>query len=621
MTTEVEQNRKSLRLWPVGVIAGILAAIVFIVPIASPDLAELPLLMLGGAVCAVLVTIWWLLLSRARWTERVGGVVLMALAVLLTSLAVDRSISGGAMGMLGYILGFEFVALALAVWAVTTNRFNNHTRLLAFVPVLFIVGCLPMLSIRTEGVYGGGFALHLRWTPTPEQLLLARGNDDPPPAAPAVALAAPAAPPATPAVTPAAPAAPAPPAVAPAAPAALAAPAAPAATAAEWPGFRGTNRDSVVRNIRINTDWTAAPPVEMWRRPVGPGWSSFSVRGDVLYTQEQRGEDEIVAAYKVSTGEPVWRHRDAIRFYESNGGAGPRATPTIHNGRVYSHGATGMLNALDANTGRVIWAHNTSTDTAREVPMWGISSSPLIVDNQVIVSAYGTLVAYELATGKLRWIGPQHGGSYSSPQLVTIDGVAQVVILSAPGAVSVNPSDGQLLWEHKWEGGAIVQPAVTADGDILINAMSGMGGTGTRRLVIKHSGADWTPEERWTSNGLKPYFNDMVVHKGHAFGFDGAILSCIDLADGKRKWKGGRYGNGQMLLLADQDVLLVLSEDGELALVSATPDQYREIAKFPALNAKTWNHPVIVGNVLLIRNGEEMAAFRLSPAETPTAIH
>ena len=253
--------------------------------------------------------------------------------------------------------------------------------------------------------------------------------------------------------------------------------------------------------------------------------------------------------------------------------------------------------------------------------MWGISSSPIVIDDLVIVAADGTLAAYDTATGKLRWLGPKHGGSYSSPHLVTIDGVTQVVILSFPGAVSVNPADGKLLWEHKWDGGAIVQPAITAEGDILINAMSGMGGTGTRRLVIKHNGAAWTSEERWTTNGLKPYFSDFVVHKGHAFGFDGAILSCIDLADGKRCWKGGRYGNGQMLLLADQDVLLVLSEDGDLALVSATADQYKEIAKVPALNAKTWNHPVIVGNVLLIRNGEEMAAFRLSLTEAATTIH
>jgi outer membrane protein assembly factor BamB len=493
---------------------------------------------------------------------------------------------------------------------------TDRMRYITFVPVLLLVGCVPMLSIRTEGVYGGGFVLHARWTPTPEELLLARVNDEPAPIAAAPVNNASNETAAAP-VAPGAPAAPGAP-VAPASPAAPAAPAAPVVPAipAEWPGFRGPNRDGVVRELRINTDWAAAPPVEMWRRPIGPGWSSFSVRGDVLYTQEQRGQDEIVSAYRVSTGEPVWRHRDPIRFYESNGGAGPRATPTIHGDRVYAHGATGMLNALHANTGKLIWATNTSADAKREVPMWGISSSPLVVDDLVIVSVYGTLTAYDRATGQLRWVGPVHGGAYSSPHLVTIDGVTQVVILSAPGAVSVNPADGKLLWEHRWEGGAIVQPAITTEGDILINGMAATGGVGTRRLVIKHAGTEWTAEERWTTNGLKPYFNDLVVHEGHAYGFDGAILSSIDLADGKRKWKGGRYGNGQMLLLAEQDLLLVLSEDGELALVSATPDQYKEIARMPALNAKTWNHPVIVGNVLLIRNGEEMAAFRLPRAES-----
>jgi hypothetical protein len=190
--------------------------------------------------------------------------------------------------------------------------------------------------------------------------------------------------------------------------------------------------------------------------------------------------------------------------------------------------------------------------------------------------------------------------------------VAQVLLLSPPGIVSLAPADGALLWQHTWDGGAITQPALTADGDVLINAMSMTGGQGVRRLKIAHGSGGWTAEERWTSNGLKPYFNDFVVHKGHAFGFDGNILSCIDLEDGKRNWKGGRYGNGQLVLLADQDLLLVTSEEGELALVSATTDKFTEIARFPALNSKTWNHPVLVGNVLLVRNGEEMAAFRLS---------
>jgi hypothetical protein len=173
-----------------------------------------------------------------------------------------------------------------------------------------------------------------------------------------------------------------------------------------------------------------------------------------------------------------------------------------------------------------------------------------------------------------------------------------------------------VLWESEWkEGGAtIVQPALTPDGEILINASNMMGGTGLRRLAVSNKPGGWTIEERWTSNGLKPYFNDFVVHKGHAYGFDGNILACIDLADGKRKWKGGRYGNGQLVLLPEQDLLLVLSEEGELVLVKATTDQFSEVARFKAIEGKTWNHPVVVGNVVLVRNGEEMAAFRLIPA-------
>jgi hypothetical protein len=199
--------------------------------------------------------------------------------------------------------------------------------------------------------------------------------------------------------------------------------------------------------------------------------------------------------------------------------------------------------------------------------------------------------------------------------LATIDGVEQILMLSGGGATSVAPADGTKLWEHPGSGSNVVQPALTAEGDVLVGAMdSSASGVGTVRIAIAHGEGGWSVHERWTSRGLKPSFNDFVVHKGHAFGFDGSILASIDLQDGKRNWKGGRYGNGQLVLLSDQDLLLVVSEEGELALVSATPDQFREIARVPALDGKTWNHPVLVGDVLLVRNGEEMAAFRLSLA-------
>jgi hypothetical protein len=243
-----------------------------------------------------------------------------------------------------------------------------------------------------------------------------------------------------------------------------------------------------------------------------------------------------------------------------------------------------------------------------------------VVGDLVIVAAAGKLVAYDLATGTPRWLGPDGGGdSYSSPELVTIDGVAQIVLMSSFGATGVAPADGKLLWKYGWKSDTrIMQPAVTADGNLLITAGDAMGGVGMRRIAIAHGPAGWTAEERWTSAGLKPSFNDSVVHNGYVFGFNGGVLACIDVKDGARKWKGGHYGNGQLVLLRDQDLLLVISEEGELALVKATPDQFTEVARFPALEGKTWNHPVLAGDRLLVRNGNEMVAFRLA-LQAPTS--
>jgi hypothetical protein len=213
----------------------------------------------------------------------------------------------------------------------------------------------------------------------------------------------------------------------------------------------------------------------------------------------------------------------------------------------------------------------------------------------------------------LKWQGPRYGGGYSSPHRLTLDGVEQIVLLGGPGAISVNPSDGKVLWIHDWEPGPMVQPALTDDGDILVNNVTATGGVATRRLHVSRVDGEWKLEEKWTSTGLKPNFNDFVVHNGHAYGFDNNILASINLETGERAWKGGRYGNGQLVLLKDQDLLLVTSEDGELALVSATPDKYTEVAKIRIFESKTWNHPVIVRDLLLVRNGEEMAAYKLPP--------
>jgi len=617
---EAPPPRKPLRLWP-GVVTVVLQWLPWLVlPIVAPR--ALMYAVLAGAALGLVIVAWWLFFSRAPWIERVGPLVLMPLAVLATKLVVHPSVANGHMGVMLPLYSIPLLSLALVAWAAAGQRLARGPRSAALLASI-LLACGVCTLVRTDGVRGEGAAqLRWRWTPTAEDRFLAQAGNEP------LALASPPAAPVEPQPAPAregrpgAPSAPPAKALGKASEAETdkhlaALPPAPAAatTGADWPGFRGPARDGIVLGTRIATDWSKSPPVEMWRRPIGPGWSSFAVRGGVFYTQEQRGGDEVVSCYELATGEPVWTHRDAARFWESNAGPGPRATPTLAHGHVYTLGATGILNALDAASGAVVWSRNAAADTKVETPGWGFTGSPLVVGDAVIVATSGRLAAYDAATGQPRWLGPEGGSGYSSPHLAKFDGVAQVLLLRGSRSTSVALADGTLLWEHRGEPGvSILQPSLTADGDVLVAGGDAMGGTGIHRLAVAHGSAGWTTSERWLSKGLKPYFSDFVVHRGRAFGFDGSILACIDLADGTRRWKGGRYGHGQLLLLPDQDLLLVLSEEGELALVQATPDTFTEVARVPAIEGKTWNHPVLVGDVLLVRNDQEMVAFRLSRA-------
>lgn len=580
--------RKPLRVWP-GLLAVAFQWLAwFFLPMFMPEAG--PYGIFAGLLAGLAVVLWWLFFSRAPWLERLGILTLIVISVMAAKLLVHESIAGGGMGFILYIYAVPVLSLALAIGAAVGRRLSTGARRAA-IAVAVLLACAAFMLVRTGGITGEGDSdIHWRWTPTPEDRLLAEAGE----------------------------------ARRTQTDTALAPNAQPASSVAVWPGFRGPNRDGIVRGVSIEVNWTASPPVELWRRPIGPGWSSFAVQGARLYTQEQRGEEEVVSCYSVTTGELIWNHTDPVRFWESNAGAGPRATPTLHEGRLYSLGATGLLNALDAQTGTVLWSRNAASDTGGTLPHWGFSASPLVVEDVVLVDA-GGLAAYRRTTGEPRWVGKKAGGSYSSPHFAIIAGVEQVLMLRGGALVSIAPADGSTLWERSWQKGvaSIVQPAVlpAAEGretaitaDILLAAADEMGGIGMRRIAVTRDPEAWSIEERWTTRGLKPYFNDFVVHRGHAYGFDNSILACINLENGERKWKGGRYGHGQLILLADQDVLLVLSEEGELALISAKPDAFQELARFAAIEGKTWNHPVLAGDVLLVRNDQEMAAFRLALA-------
>ena len=574
--------QKPLRVWP-GVVFVVIQWIAWlVVPFFLPQYL-LPAIMVAG-ISALGVILWWLIFSRARWYDRIGALVLIVIAVIVTKRIVHVSIATGSFGMLLYVMSIPAMSLALVAAAVISRRLSAGARRVV-IAVAIVIGCGVFTLLRTGGATGDFKQdFQWRWSKTPEERLLAQGdavNSTSPPASSTT-------------VT----------------------------TETEWPGFRGPDRDSAVRGVQIQTNWSTSAPVEMWRQPVGPGWSSFAVHAGRFYTQEQRGKDEIVACYDVGTGKPVWRHSDPARFYESIGGPGPRATPTLSNGRVYALGATGIMNVLDDRTGAVVWSRNAVTDTGAKIPGWGISGSPLVVNDLVIVAASGSLVAYELDTGKPRWFGPKGADSYSSPQLLTIGGVQQIVLMTSTGATSVALADGKELWNHSWPSDTrIMQPAVAADGELVISVGDGMGGNGTRRIGVKQSqggqngSGSWTTEERWTSEEFNANFTDFVIHKGYIYGFDYGTLACIDVSNGKQKWKSPKHGYGQIVLLPDQDVLLMLSEKGDLVLLKASPDQFTELARFKVLEGKTWNHPVLVGNVVLVRNDHEMAAFRVPLAQ------
>jgi outer membrane protein assembly factor BamB len=375
----------------------------------------------------------------------------------------------------------------------------------------------------------------------------------------------------------------------------------------DWPGFRGAYRDGVVRGVRIKTDWSKTPPVKLWRRAIGPGCSSIAVAGNLIYTQEQRGEFEIVSCYDLKNGNPVWKHQDKARFWDAHAGAGPRSTPTLAGNRIYTLGATGILNVLDADNGSVIWTRDAANDAGIKPPNWGFAGSPLVLTDIVVVALAGKLAAFDLATGNPKWDGTDGGSGYSSPQLMNISGIPQILLMSKAGALSVDPANGRKLWEYLWPlEDRTLQPALLENGDLILTEEY----KNIRRVSITYEEKGWKSNDIWTSSGLRSVFNDQVIHKGYAYGFDGPYLACVDLVDGKPKWRGSRY-QGFTLLLADQDVILVLTEKGEVAIVSATPEKYNELSRFKAISGKTWNHPAMAGNILIVRNAMEMAAFML----------
>lgn len=562
MNTNQTQEKK-LRLLP-GIILAFLILILRY-GLTAIDTQFVPIGLFGSLIGGLGVIIWWAFFSKANKFERWFAPVLIILALVITSLFLDKSISTAMMGMMFGMFAFPIVCVVFVIWAVLTRKSTTRLRRISLIIIVVISSGFWTL-LRTDGMTGDAKQdITWRWASTHEDHLTElESNTQTIQLNDSIFMN----------------------------------------KEAEWPGFRGKERNGIIRGLQIETNWTVNAPVEIWRKPIGPGCSSFAVFENLIFTQEQRDEYELVTCYNLLNGEIIWSHEDSARFWDSHAGAGPRATPTFRKGKIYTLGGTGILNALQAKNGDLIWSVNVAEDAKTEHSGWGYCASPLISDNLLIIAAVGKLMAYDIETGNLIWEGNDYGDGYSSPHFYTSRDKTQILLMSAGGLVSVNPADGKELWKYEWEvDSRIVQPAFCENGDIIITHSSG---ESFKRLSLSETGV----KEVWSTKSMRVNFNDMVIHKGHAYGYEGMKLVCVNLKDGSRKWKEGRYG-GQMLLLADQDLLIILSEKGEIALVNADPETFTELHRIHAIEGKTWNHPVIVNDILLVRNTKEMLALKL----------
>lgn len=569
---------RPLRTWPVWIL-------VPLIPLArfGPALLEdgrsrfWMIAVFGPTLCCLLLLLWWLTASRATWRERLFGFLGLAALLVLTFNGVDPSMRGAG-------TNYFTMPIAMTVFGLAAIRLANRPPLrrtggiLAASALAFCVS----LFLRTEGMTGEYvFTAKWRWTPSAETQLKPRSISAPSPSQ------------ANPA----------------------------AASHIEalknpvWPGFRGIDRSGRVQEpTQFSTNWTARPPRQLWKIPVGPGWSSFALAGNLLYTQEQRGGSETVVCYDATTGQELWTRAIEARFDEPLGGPGPRATPTLDGGKLFTTGATGVLLRLDSLTGEILWQKDLKSLAGRAAPMWGFSASPLVVGSLVIQYAAGSstngLLAFDVDSGNLRWATATGVDSYSSPQLTRITGEDLVLMLTNEGLSMVDPTTGLLRFEHvaKIPGYRALQPQ-SVDGDTVL--IPSPMNEGTRAIRIRRSDGKLSAEEVWTSKQLKTDFSDFVVLEGHAYGADGGIFTCIDLKTGERRWKGGRYGKGQVVALVDSKLLLVAAESGDVFLLAATPDAHLELGRIKAIEGKTWNHPIVAGHRLYLRNSEEAACFEL----------
>ena len=382
----------------------------------------------------------------------------------------------------------------------------------------------------------------------------------------------------------------------------------PADGSTEWPQWRGPNRDGMSSLVPLNKEWTETGPPQMWRQPLGEGFSGMSISGSRLYTMYAKGTNEYAVCLNTVDGSEIWKVRSGAKYMESHGN-GPRCTPAVDGDRVYTLGASGELFALDAATGKVIWTRNLRMEFGSKRPTWGFTSSPLIEGNLVLIEAGGSndrsLMAFDKDSGEVVWGSGADPIGYSSPIAVDAVGKRQILFFTGAALVSLSPSNGAPNWRHEWPNSINpATPVFIAPDRVFVSSSYSIGGA---MVQITQADTGLGVQELWFTKKMKNHFNSSVYYQGMLYGFDNAILTCIDAQTGEVKWKARGYGKGT-LLYADGH-LVVLSEDGKLALVEANPNEHVEVSSAQILSGRCWTAPSLANGRLYLRNLEEIVSL------------
>jgi outer membrane protein assembly factor BamB len=389
------------------------------------------------------------------------------------------------------------------------------------------------------------------------------------------------------------------------------------AATSDWPQWRGPNRDGVSEEKDLRLDWTNPPPV-LWKRPLGGGYSSLAIADGRVYTQDRQGDAERVICFDAATGQELWTHRYSARYSDLQRGydRGPRATPTIHDGRVYTVGATGIFLCLEAKPNgpaKVLWQHVLRREFDAALPTWGLAGSPLIEGDSVIVQPggrRGAIAAFDRRTGDLIWKSLTDPAGYSSPMAATLDGVRHILAFTGKALVGLRPTDGQQLWRYDWPTRfeANIATPVVAGNFVFISSNYDQG-CALVEVTADGDRARVKPVYVKRNKLMRNHHDTCVLVNGHLYGFDSGLLKCVDMVSAQEKWVTRDLAKGSVLAVAGH--LFVLTEDGSLALVEATPTQYRQKGLLPNLlqGPECWAMPALAGGRLYLRGHHEIVCL------------